>query len=100
VASTDDTITLRFRSAEVALPLDTRQELLPILGTDDEIGGSIRGAFAEAGATEPVELDDVQKAYLLRALEHRTIGGADGLPEGFLALRNALIDDLGESRRA
>ena len=92
-----DTVTLRLRSAELHLPFNARQDLLMQLDTD-EVGGEIRSAFAGSGATGPVELTEPQKGYLLAAIEKRTIGGDHGLPDEILALRNALIDDLDESR--
>lgn len=88
-----DNVTLRLRSTEVTLPIDARQDLLVQLG-QDEVGRDIRAAFADAGASEPVELTVAQKKYMLAAIERRTIGGDHGLPEQMLALRNALIDDL------
>ena len=64
----------------------------------DEVGRDIRAAFAEAGASHPIELTAAQKRYMLAAIERRTIGGDHGLPEEILALRNALIDDLKDVR--
>lgn len=92
-----DSVTVRLRSAEVTLPIDTRQDLLMQFG-QDEVGRDIRAAFAEAGASHPIELTAAQKTYVLAAIERRTIGGDHGLPEEILALRNALIDDLREVR--
>ena len=94
MAEDHESVVVQFASGPVPLPLDVRQELLSKLGTESEIALGIREAFAAAGTTRPVELADLQKAYLLDVIEKSSIGGADGLPEDVLALRNALVQDL------
>lgn len=87
MAEEHDSVVVQFASGEVPLPLDVRQDLLSGLGTESELPLSIREEFASAGTTRPVQLTEMQKAYLLDAIEKTSIGGGD-------ALRNALIQDL------
>jgi hypothetical protein len=94
VAEEHDSIFLELASGVVPLPLDVRQQLLMGLGTESEIPLGIREEFAAAGTTRPVELTDMQKAYLLDVIERSPIGGTDGLPDEIVALRNGLVEDL------
>lgn len=94
MAEEHDSIAVQLESAEVSLPLDVRQQLLSGLGTESEIPLGIREEFAAAGTTRPVELTEMQKAYLLDVIERSSIGEGDGLPEAVLSFRNALIEDL------
>ena len=87
------------------LPWDTRDALLAALGEDPRgdngLAGAIRKAMEDIPATSPVLLTTEHKMYLLRVLGEwsDSAGGYDAMPPGLFELRNALMEELRDSKR-
>ena len=83
------------------LPWPSRHALVDQIGRSDSLQ-RVRVAFEAVGTSRPVELAPDEKDALVHVIE--TWGGEvdgwseKGLPAGILELRNALYDDLHDSR--
>lgn len=94
-------MTVSLNRGEVGLPWESRTALLDEIRRV-EFAKAIVDAFEAVGTSRPVTLTEGQKADLIDCIESwasQTPGGFEGLPEGMYELRNALHDDLHDSRR-
>ena len=89
-----DIITVQTRHRFLPMPWDSRQALLAELRRDDALRPTVT-AFEAVGATRPVEIPHAQGRTARRGA--RGLGGEVGgdLPEGAVALHDALKDELG-----
>jgi hypothetical protein len=79
---------------EVAIPWDSRQELLERLRAEGDTEPII-AAFEAVGTTSPVKLTTEQKRRLLTACKEWLFETqATGAPRGIYELRNALQDEF------
>lgn len=96
-----DTVKIPLSRGEVLLPWESRQALLEQMRHLESARPTIT-AFEDVGASMPVRLGREQKGLLITVIEHwgsQVRGGlTDGLPAGLFELRNALIDDLHDTR--
>ncbi len=95
-----DRVTIPLSRGDIVLTWDSRESVLEQLKHLDTCQ-PIRDAFDAVGGTRPVELRREQKITLFQIIEfwaNETSGGYDGLPDVIYELRNALHDDLHDTR--
>jgi hypothetical protein len=80
------------RGEPVAIPWASREALLKRL---PESMRTVRDAFTAVGTSAPVSLTPEQRAELLDAIQS-WVTQDDEVPEGIVALRDALAEDLAD----
>ena len=89
-------VRIELRRGIVSIPPSSCDALVEELESRDSMS-EVREMLLGAGTTQPVRLTDPQKRELRDVITFWAVeqgGSYDDLPDGILALRNALQDDL------